>query len=196
MHVEINTKYLSENSLARFKEIESKVTDCYQHSLRCSPINFPGSEYLPKIYVVPFVRRVVLPDGEVFVFNEVLPDPYEAKYRAFFSSLPFLEIIEAKFITAIFAHELAHLMDFSINPNRDKELWEKNRGDARLTHQDIDQKASEYYKHFREPAKAWLYELDEQSNKIKIFEQVKKSNAEIREFKGIHEFPQYIESFK
>ena len=193
--IEISSRYLNENSLARFKKIENKVKNSYQDSLRCFPIYLSELEYLPKIYVIPFVRKVVLPDSEIFVFNEVLPDPYEEKYQAFFPSLPFLEIIEAKFITANFAHELAHFIDFFINPNRVKELWEKNRGNVRLTYQELDQKVSEEYsKNFKEPVRTWLYELDEKSNKTRILDQIIRSEAEIREFNGIHEFEQYLKS--
>ena len=194
MHIEISTRYLDKDSVARFLEVQSKTKDCYQEALRSSPINFSEAEYLPKIYVIPFVRKVVLPDSEIFVFNEVLPDPLEEKYRGFFPSLPFLEVIEAKFITAILAHELAHLVDFARYPNRIKKLWEKHKGNARLTHQELDQKASEYYKHFKEPVRTWLHELDKETNKTRILNQIIKSGAEIREFKGIHEFQQYLKS--
>jgi len=194
MQIEINSKYLKGDSLVRFKKVESKVRDCYEKSLRCSPINFSESEYLPKIYVIPFIRKVVLPDSEIFVFNEVLPDPHEEKYKAFFLSLPFLEVIESKFITANLAHELAHLIDFSVNPNRTKEIWIKNKGDARLAHQEVDQKASEYYRYFKEPVRTWLNELDKKSNKNRILDQILRSRAEIREFRGIYEFQQYLRS--
>lgn len=194
MLIEIDTRYLDKDSLVRFKKVQNKVEKCYQDALRSSPINFSKSEYLPKIYVIPFVRKIVLPDSEIFVFNEVLRDPLENKYRAFFPSLPFLEVIESKFITAIFAHELAHLIDFARCPNRTKELWEKHRGNARLTHRELDQKAEECYKHFKEPVRTWLHELDEESNKNSILNQILKNGAEIRDFKGIYEFQQFLKS--
>lgn len=195
MQIEISTRYLDKDSVARFKKVQSKTTGCYQEALRSSPIIFSESEYLPKIYVVPFVRKVVLPDSEIYVFNEVLPDPMEEKYSGIFPSLPFLEVIEAKFVTAILAHELTHIIDFVRCPNRIKGLWEKHGGNARLTHLELDQKvAEEYYEHFKEPVKTWLHELDEEANKTRILNQIIKSGAKVREFKDIHEFRQYLKS--
>ena len=196
MLIEVNTQYLDKDSLVKFKKIQSKVEKSYQVTLRSSPKNFSNSEYLPKIYVIPFVRKVVLPDTNIFVFNEVLPDPLESRYSAFFPSLLFLEIIESKFITAIFAHELAHLIDFERCPNRTQEVWEKHRGNARLAHQELDQKAEECYKYFKEPVKTWLNELDQKSNKNSILNQILKSDGEIREFKGINKFSQFLKSIQ
>jgi len=140
-------------------------------------------------------EKIVLPDREIFVFNEVFPDPFEEKHVAFFISLLFPEVIEAKFVTAIFAHEFAHLIDLTRHPNRIKELWEKYKGNVGLIYNEFDQKATEYYRHFKEPVKSWLYELDEVPNKNRILNQVIESDAEVREFKDyIHEFPQYLKS--
>jgi len=193
MLIEINTRYLNKDLVNRFGKVQGKVMNSYQEVLRSSPINFSKSEYLPKIYVIPFVRKVVLKEAEIFIFNEVYIDPLEEKYWAFFLSLPFLEVVDKKFVSAILAHELAHLIDFAQHPSRIAESWEKHRGSVRLTHQELDQNAREYYRHFKEPVKTWLYELDAESNKI--MEQVIKSGAEVREFKDyIQEFPQYLKS--
>lgn len=194
MLIEIDTRYLDKDSLFRFKKVQNKVEKSYQDALSSSPINFSKSEYLPKIYVIPFVRKVVLPDSKIFVFNEVLPDASEKKRYAIFPSLPFLEVIESKFITAIFAHELCHIIDFARYPNRTKELWKKHKGNARLTHRELDNKAEEYYKHFKEPVRTWLHELDEESNKNSTLNQILKSGAEVRDFKGIYEFQQFLKS--
>jgi len=195
MLIDIDSLYLDKDSVARFKKVLSKIKNSYLDALTSSPIIVPKSDYLPKIYVIPFVRKVVLPDREIFVFNEVFPDPLEEKHRAFFLSLPFLEAIEAKYVTAIIAHEFAHLIDFARHPNRIKELWEKHKGNAGLVHNELDQKATEYYRRFKEPVKTWLYELDEVPTKNRILNQVIESDAEVREFKDyINEFPQYLKS--
>jgi len=195
MQIEISTRYLDKDSIARFDKVKSKTENCYLEALRSSPINFLESEYLPRIYVIPFVRKVILPDRWIFVFNEVLPDPLEEKYKAFFPSLPFLEVIEPKFVIANFAHELAHVIDFAVKPNRIEELWKKHKGNARLVHEELEQKISEeYYGRFKEPAKTWLYELDEESNKNRVLNQINESGAEVREFRGIYAFGQFLKS--
>ena len=106
--------------------------------------------------------------------------------------MPFLELIESKFITANLAHELAHLIDFARCPNRTEALWKKHKGNARLTHRELEQKAEEYYKYFKEPVRTWLYELDEESNKNMILNQILRTNADVKEFNGIYEFQQFL----
>lgn len=193
MEIEINTRFLDEGNIAKFEKIKGKVNDCYRRALTTSQINFSKSDYLPRLYIIPFVRKVVLKDRHIYVFNEILEDPLDKRYYAIFPSQSFLEIIEPKFITAILAHELAHIIDYMKFPNRVKELWKEYNGNAGLVHQELDQTiAVTYYPLFKEPVRTWLNELDEKSNKDAILDRIIKSKAEIREFKGIFEFSHYL----
>jgi len=190
----ISSVYLDKGSVARFKKVQGKLESCYQHALGSSPINISRSDYIPKVYVVPFVRKVVLPDREIFVFNEVLPDPFDREHNAFILSLPFLEIIQEKFVTANFAHEFAHLIDFTEHQTRIGELRKKHKDNAGLIYTELEQKIAEYYERFKEPVRTWLHELDEESNKTRIYNQIIESGVEIREFHGIYEFSEYLKT--
>lgn len=194
MLIQIDIRYLDKKSVVRFNKIQNKVMRCYLKALKSSPIIISESDYLPNIFVIPFVREVVLNNKGIYVFNEAMPDPLEERHWAIFPSLQFLEIIEEKFVTACFAHELAHILDFTKNPNIFEELRKKHKNNLLDIGQELELRAREEYEKFREPVKSWLYELDEgkERNRNKIIE----SCPEIRKFKDFNEFQKYLKSIQ
>jgi hypothetical protein len=152
VRIEIDVRYLGKNDLTSFLKIKDVVESSYQEALSSLTIDIP---YIPKLYIIPFLQRIVSGNKYKFVWNALGPDPMELTKSAIFPSLSFLQRAYQVHITTSLAHELAHLLDAIQTPNL---LKVKKKNSMQTIDLKMEERVRSMFRYFKEPLRSWLLE--------------------------------------
>ena len=154
IRIEIDVRYLGKNDLTRFLRIRETVETSYREALSSLTIDVP---YIPKLYIIPFLQRIVSEGKQKFVWNALGSDPREPTKLAIFPSLPFLERVSQKHIVISLAHELAHMLDDTRTPSLRKR---KKKDSMRKIDLEMEERVRSMFRYFKEPLRSWLLEWE------------------------------------
>ena len=185
--IEIDARYLGGNELARFLKIRESVEAGYRKALSSLTIGIP---YVPRLYIIPFLKRIVSEGMQKFVWNSLGNDPWEPPKFAIFPSLPFLERASEKHVTTSLAHELAHLLDLAKTPSLPKKMKGKSLRKADL---EIHERMPSLFQSFKEPLRSWL-QAWEPTSKDPEFTRTITMNAAYRTFTSHEQITRYLKS--
>lgn len=185
--IEIDIRYLGKNDLARFLKIREIVETSYREALSSLSVYIP---YIPKLYIIPFLQRIVSEGKQKFVWNALGSDPWEPTKLAIFPSLPFLERVSQKHIVTSLAHELAHLLDATRTPSLHKR---KKKDSIRKIDIEMEKRARTMFQHFKEPLRSWLLEM-EATPRDPDFVKTITFNAFYQTFTSYDQFDRYLKS--
>lgn len=185
--MEIDVRYLVKAELHRFLKIKDKVETSYRNAVTALTIDIP---YVPKLYIIPFLRKIVSEGMYKFTWNTLRTDVWDRSKIAFFPSLPFLERASERDIVSSLAHELAHLLDIIQTPNLPET---KKNTSMRKVDLMMEERVQNMFKYFREPIGSLLLEWKSKSRDPNYHETII-LNAANQTFTSYGQFTRYLQT--
>lgn len=186
MLIEIDVRYLDKKDLARFLQIKNAVETSYREALSGLTVDIP---YTPRLYIIPFLRRLVSEGKYKFAWNSLGPDPWLPKKLAIFPSLPFLERAHPRHIVDTLAHELAHLLYTIQTPI----LPIKKTNSLRKIDLVMEERLRSVFRCFKEPLRSRLRTWEAMSRDPEFTNPII-SDAPFRTFTSHGQFFRYLKS--